>query len=106
MPIGEYRPVPKPAFKRGKPSQRQRSELPPKEVKRLIERSEGVCEKCDSTMASGKAHVERRWRSERVPTSEDFIHLCTPCHTWCDSGPEGRKWLIAKQKEIRSRGNV
>jgi hypothetical protein len=60
MPIGEYRPVPKPAFKRGKPSQRQRSELPPQEVKRLIERSEGVCEKCNSARATGKAHAERR----------------------------------------------
>lgn len=103
VPIGEYRPVPKPDFKRGKPSQRQRSELPLKEVKRLEERSGGTCEKCDKARATGKAHVERRWRSERIPTAEDIVHLCTPCHEWCDSGPVGRKWLIAKQKEIRSK---
>jgi len=103
MPIGDFNPVPKQSFRRGKPSQRQRSELPPKEVKRLYERSGGVCEKCDSARVTGKAHVERRWRSERIPTAEDFIHLCTPCHEWADSGLVGRKWLIAKQKEKRAK---
>jgi hypothetical protein len=107
MPIGDFNPYSKQQqveCNRGRPSRGQRSEISPTEVKRLHDRSGGVCEKCDSARATDKAHVERRWRSERIPTADDVLHLCHDCHTWCDGSKEGRKWLIEKQKEIRARG--
>lgn len=81
-------------------SRKSRSELHKDEVKRLKERSNGVCEKCDRSRASEKAHVERRWRSEGKPTVEDFIHLCINCHRWCDSCDDGRNWLIDFQTKL------
>lgn len=103
MPIGDYNPSPKPHHGRNKPSRRQRSEIPPKEVKRLKERSGGVCERCDRQRATDKAHVERRQHSTDIPTSEDFLHLCNSCHVWADGSRDGRDWLLAKQAELRSR---
>ncbi|BBI32011.1 hypothetical protein [Cohnella abietis] len=101
IPIGDFIPAPKPEFKRGKLSRRQRSELSAKEVKRLRERSDGVCEKCDSQRTSGKAHLERRWRSEEKPTAEDVVDLCTDCHKWADGTPEGRRWFEEKKQQLR-----
>src|SRR5690606_25027323 len=71
----------------------QRSNLTPKEDKRLKVRSNGVCERCDRQRATERAHVERRWKSEDRPVAEDFAHLCQPCHRWCDQSKEGREWL-------------
>jgi hypothetical protein len=93
-------PSPKPSFKRFKPTRTQRSELSAKETARLYARSNWVCEKCDRARATGRAHIERRWKSESKPTAEDFAHLCTPCHTWCDSCEKGRKWLLDFQTKL------
>lgn len=79
--------------KRSKLTRKQRSELSPKEDKRLKERSNGVCEKCDRQRATERAHIERRWKSEDKPIAEEFAHLCILCHRFCDSCHEGRKWL-------------
>lgn len=88
-----YNPVPKSQHKRRKLTRRQRSELSAKETQRLYERSGGVCERCDRSRAHHRAHLERRWKSERKPTAEDFAHLCVTCHEWADRTAEGRKWL-------------
>jgi len=79
--------------KRIKLTRSQRSNLTPKEDKRLKTRSNGVCERCDRARASERAHIERRWKSETRPVAEDFAHLCTTCHKWCDRSKEGREWL-------------
>lgn len=81
-------------------SRKNRSELHKDEIVRLKERSNGVCEKCDRSRASEKAHIERRWKSEGKPTAEDFVHLCIPCHRWCDSCDDGRNWLIEFQIKL------
>lgn len=100
MPVGDFNPAPKPRHNRGKPSRCQLSELSPKEVKRLRERSGGVCERCDRSRTHGKAHLERRWNSTAPPTAEDAVDLCTPCHEWADRTPEGRAWLARKKIEL------
>lgn len=86
-----------------KPNRRQRSECPVKEVKRLKQRSNGACERCDAQVATDKAHLERRWRSENIPTAEDFAHLCKICHEWADNTKEGRAWLTEFGKLLRER---
>lgn len=92
--------TPKPSFGRNKPKNKKFRELSHSEVIRLKERSNGVCEKCDSQRAIDKAHVVRRWNSSVEPVAEDFIHLCKVCHKFADSGSIGRKWLLDKQAEI------
>ncbi len=92
--------VPKPKHKRGKPSRRSLSDLSPKETARLYERSNGVCEKCDRARATDKAHLERRWKSERPPVAADFLHLCPLCHEWADRTADGREWLERKRNEL------
>lgn len=93
--------------KRIKPTRKQRSELSTYEDKRLKERSNYVCERCDQQRAINKAHLERRWKSKGKPTAEDFAHLCFNCHTWADNSLEGRKWLksfgrgLLNEKQVR-----
>lgn len=95
-----YNPVPKPVYKRKSLTRKQRSELTAKEDRRLKERSNGVCEKCDRSRATARAHIQRRWKSEKRPTAEDFAHLCTQCHHWCDNSAEGRQWLLDFQDRL------
>lgn len=97
----ECNPAPKKTFGRSKLTRRQRSELSPKETKRLYARSNGVCERCDAARAAERAHLERRWKSESKPTAEHFVHLCKPCHTWADSSEVGRKWLKTFGMKLR-----
>lgn len=96
--------APKPNYGRGSLSRSSRSNLSDKETKRLYARSNGVCEKCDRARATGKAHIERRWKSEGKPTAEDFVHLCNDCHSWCDSCKAGRQWLIDFQTKLSKEG--
>jgi hypothetical protein len=86
---------------RTKLTRHQRSNLTPKEDKRLKARSNDVCEKCDRQRATQRAHLERRWKSESRPTAEDYAHLCGPCHDWADETPQGRKWLKSFKRKLR-----
>lgn len=99
LPFSPYSKSQQTKSNRIKLTRKQRSELTPTEVKRLKERSNGVCERCDRQRATEKAHLERRWKSERRPTAEDFAHLCTSCHRWADQTGDGRQWL----KQFRDR---
>lgn len=94
------RACPKPSFGRNKPKRRTLSELSAKETKRLHERSNGVCERCDQQRAAEKAHVERRHNHSKPPTAEDFIHMCIKCHGECDASLAGRKWMRSFQQSI------
>ena len=90
--------------KRGKLRRSTISNLSAKEDKRLKERSNGVCEKCDRQRATERAHIERRHNHSVKPVAEDFVHLCTACHDWCDeSGEVGRTWLLQFQSELREK---
>ncbi|MNN69700.1 hypothetical protein D3C81_1855110 [compost metagenome] len=101
QPVRSYSKDQQTAANRLKLSRQQRSELCAKETNRLKERSGGACEKCDRARATEKAHIERRWKSEGKPTAEDFAHLCTACHRWCDSCKEGRAWLTKFGRKLK-----
>lgn len=103
LPFSPYSKEKQVQSKRIKLTRKQRSELTPTEVKRLKERSNGVCERCDRQRATEKAHLERRWKSECRPTAEDFAHLCTSCHRWADQTGDGRKWLKQFRDQILRR---
>lgn len=93
------RAVPKPSYKRFKPSRTTRSEATQAVRREVHERSGGACERCDRARATELAHTARRWKSEGKPTAHDFAHLCTPCHRWADSCREGREWLETFHEE-------
>lgn len=84
-------PVPKPKFKRLKPTAKQRGAISPKVRKQLYERSGGLCERC-GRKAHHAAHITRRWKLKET-TVHDLLHLCVECHYWADNTREGREWL-------------
>jgi len=88
------RSVSKPFFKRNKPTARQRGSISPAVRKALYERSNHVCERCKAARAVHAAHITRRWKLDRT-TVEDLLHLCEPCHVWCDTTKDGRAFLAA-----------
>ncbi|OUS73014.1 hypothetical protein B1748_23700 [Paenibacillus sp. MY03] len=95
--------VPKPNFKRGKPTAKQRGAIPDKVRKEVDARSGECCERCgkhkNAVWTLEKAHVTRRWRSESKCTAYDIVNLCGPssdsstCHHWADYTRAGREWL-------------
>jgi heterodisulfide reductase subunit B len=91
--------VPKPSYKRFKPTAKQRGAINPSVRQRLAERSGGVCERCHSARAVHAAHTVRRWKLKET-TLDVLIHLCVECHIWCDNTPEGRKFL-SEWNEVR-----
>ncbi len=86
-----FNPVPKPQYKRYKPTAKQRGAITPKVRKELYERSGGRCERCGGH-AVHAAHKTRRWKLQRT-TVDDLLHLCMTCHVWADNTADGRKWL-------------
>lgn len=88
---------------RNKPKRVTISNLSAKEDKRLKDRSNGVCERCDRSRASQRAHIVRRHNHSAPPVAEDYAHLCVPCHTYCDGSLEGREWLLQFQSNLRER---
>jgi len=84
--------VPKPSFKRNKPTARQRGAISSSTRKALYERSGHICERCKAARAVHAAHVTRRWKLDRT-TVDDLLHLCEPCHRFCDNTSEGREYL-------------
>ena len=109
-----YNPVPKPnhpksdkpkkvTHNRNKPKRSTISNLSAKEDKRLKERSNYVCERCDRARASQRAHIVRRHNHSAPPVAEDYAHLCAVCHVWADSCDEGRKWLLQFQSNLREK---
>lgn len=97
------RSVPKPSFKRNKPTAKQRGDISAKVRKVVNERSNDCCERCGkhklSVMTLENAHITRRRNIEVKTTSKDIIRLCGPstdsrtCHYWADKTREGRQWL-------------
>lgn len=84
-------PVPKPKFKRYKPTAKQRGEVTKKVRDQLEARSGGLCERCGRHGVQA-AHITRRWKLKKT-TVNDLIHLCISCHYWADNTADGRKWL-------------
>jgi hypothetical protein len=97
------RAVKKPSHGRNAPKRTSISNLSPKEDKRLKERSNGVCERCDRARAVERAHIVRRHNHSASPVAEDYAHLCKVCHRWCDGSLEGREWLLQFQIRLREK---
>ncbi|MDF2651401.1 MAG: hypothetical protein K0Q73_7206 [Paenibacillus sp.] len=100
QPIRSYSKADQLHNTRQKPSRHAISNLSAKEDKRLKERSNGVCEKCDRQRATERAHVSRRHNHSVKPVAEDFVHLCSACHRGCDKDREGRAWLVQFQQNL------
>ena len=88
-----FHPVPKPSYKRFKPTAKQRGSITPKVRQQLIERSGGACERC-GRRAVHAAHITRRWKLQET-TVNNLLHLCIDCHRWADNTKEGREWLAS-----------
>ena len=87
------RSIPKPQFKRNKPTAKQRGEVTAKVRKELHARSGGVCERCYRAKAVQAAHCIRRWKVEGRTTVQDLVHLCVECHLYADNTRAGRIFL-------------
>ena len=84
-----FNPVPKPAHKRIKPTQRQLGDISAEVDKQLKDRSKGVCELCGRRNATERAHLTGRKQLNHKTKVTDLVHLCTECHDWLDETPEG-----------------
>lgn len=75
--------------RRIKPNQRQKGSVNAKVRLEVKERSNGVCERCNSKRASQMAHITSRKQIDHVTTAKDLLHLCIECHIWLDQTEEG-----------------
>jgi hypothetical protein len=93
----EFRPVPKPNYRRRKPTTKMRGRISPAVYQAAWERSGGVCERCGRSEGLQCAHLVRRWKLPET-TANDVAMLCGPsvdsgtCHNWVDYTREGREW--------------
>ena len=90
MAVFNLNPVPKPSFKRNKPTRRQRGDIRPSVRRELHERSNGICERCKSARAVEAAHTLRRMDIRVKTTVEDLCHACKECHIHMDSTLGGK----------------
>lgn len=74
---------------RVKQTQRQKGDISPSVTAELLERSQGVCERCGRARATERAHITGRKQIDWQTTAADLLHLCTACHKWLDGTPEG-----------------
>lgn len=110
-----YNPVPKPSYKRVKPTAKQRGAIPAKASQEAAERAQGACEWCKWVNGSyeptgrkwglQRAHLIRRWKLDET-TGKDIAMLCGPstntgtCHWKVDHTREGREWANKYHKQL------
>lgn len=89
------RAVPKPSYKRFKPTAAQRGLVNKSTRHKLKQRSKGLCERCGiGGVPLEAAHTLRRWKVEGKTTINELVHLCIDCHRWADNTSAGRQWLL------------
>lgn len=99
----EFRPCPKPDFKREKPTAKQRGATSKAVYAAALARSGGRCERCGCVGELQCAHLIRRRLIKDKTTVNDVAMLCGPsvntgtCHNWVDYTEEGREWGKAKR---------
>jgi hypothetical protein len=99
-------PVPKPRYKRTRPTARQRGRITKEVYQAALERSQGRCERCGRNGPLECAHLVRRWRIEGRTTVADVAMLCGPstntgtCHNWVDYTREGREWAETFRRRL------
>jgi len=78
--------------KRVKPNQRQMGAISNIVREQVLERSDGICERCKEQRAVQMAHIIGRKQIKHVTNRNDIIHVCVPCHKWLDETKEGIKY--------------
>lgn len=95
-----FHPVPKPKYKRNRPTAKQRGAISKDVYAAVLERSGGRCERCGFVRELQCAHLVRRWNIEGKTTVKDVAMLCGPsvnsgtCHHYIDYTAEGKQWAI------------
>lgn len=96
-----FHPVPKPKYKRNKPTAKQRGAISKDVYAAALERSGGRCERCGLVRELQCAHLIRRWQIEEKTSINDVAMLCGPsvnsdtCHHYIDYTAEGKQWAIS-----------
>lgn len=99
----EYLPVPKPNHGRNKPTAKTRGAISAPVRKKLQERSQGVCERCQKVPAVHASHLVRRWLIPDRTTVTDLAHLCLRCHIDADTTKTGREWLDTFKTQLEGK---
>lgn len=105
-----FNPVPKPSYRRRKPTSKMRGRIKPEVYQSALERSGGRCERCGKVGELQAAHLIRRWKIEGETTVNDIAMLCGPsvntgtCHNWIDYTSEGREWAEEYRRKLYERG--
>jgi len=77
--------------KRSKVTQKQKGNISTNVREQVFERSNGICERCNSQRATQMAHIVGRKQIDHITNEKDLLHVCVPCHRWLDETPEGIK---------------
>jgi 5-methylcytosine-specific restriction endonuclease McrA len=96
-------PVPKPKFKRYKPTTGQRSEFPRNVRKQIKERDCGECYKCGSSYGIQIHHIISRAQGGRG-VLDNGVCLCLVCHDKVTNNREERDKLINEWTETHEDG--
>lgn len=75
--------------KRVKHTQRQMGDISDKVDAELKERSQGLCEFCNKSWATERAHLTGRGHLDEKTKVTDLLHVCTACHRKLDGTPDG-----------------
>lgn len=90
-----FLPVPKPSYKRRKPTRKQRNNFSSKIRLQILERDGEVCKECGHRKATQIHHVMPRSRGGRG-VETNGLPLCHECHTQIHMNAE----LMTKWQEI------
>lgn len=104
-----FNPVPKPKFKRYKPTRGQKSKITQSVSDEVIRRAGGKrCERCGTTSAYSyeRAHLIQASQGGRGDDPANIALLCGPsvntgtCHNIADYTAKGREWREKKRIEL------
>lgn len=111
-----FHPVDKPNHKRSKRKRGNATKITAKVRKEVIERSNGLCERCGrgSAYCFEMAHLQGAAHLGSGAEPWNIALLCGPstnsgtCHHFADYTAEGREWRkqFKKQLQERYRGNI
>lgn len=103
--------VPKPKYKRYKPTAKQRGAISPEVYAAALKRSGGRCECCGRYGELQCAHLVRRHNIKGRTTVNDVAMLCGPsvntgtCHNWIDYTRAGADWAKGLREQFYSKGS-
>lgn len=111
--IGDWNPVPKPKFGRGKPKRGDRTAVTDAVRKEIARRSMErwntnvrCCERCGAIRNLTAAHMENASQGGSGSEPWNIALLCGThglagsCHDWSDNTTEGRDWKVNFAAEL------